>query len=162
MDDFMSMPIDVLNLSSRSYNCLRRSGISKLGELANLSEDDLFAMRNLGQKSAKEVMQKYAEFCALPNINGSKTVSVTESDSSDLSEEQKSAVRNRLDMREIKIDVLEKLTPREYNLLLINDLTDLSDIAFSGKDELMTIQGMDEKSAEGIERCCREYMENDE
>ena len=162
MDDFMSMPIDVLNLSSRSYNCLRRSGISKLGELANLSEDDLFAMRNLGQKSAKEVMQKYAEFCALPNINGSKTVSETESDSSDLSEEQKSAVRNRLDMREIKIDVLEKLTPREYNLLLINDLTDLSDIAFSGKDELMTIQGMDEKSAEGIERCCREYMENDE
>lgn len=160
--DIMSMPIEVLHLSTRSNNCLRRNGISKLGELAKLSEEDLFAVKNLGHKSANEIIQKYEEFCASPNNSSVSSEPITISDITELSDEQKSAVRNELNKRIIMTDVLEKLTPREYNLLMINGLTNLSDIAFISKDELMAIRGMDEKTADSIVTCCHEYMENDE
>lgn len=56
--DIKSLPIDRLNLSTRSYNVLRRNGISTIAELALLSEEDIFSIKNLGQKSAQEILNK--------------------------------------------------------------------------------------------------------
>ena len=39
------------DLSVRAYNCLKRSGITKIGQLLEMSEEDLLAVRNFGQKS---------------------------------------------------------------------------------------------------------------
>lgn len=50
--------IDHLDLSVRSYNCLRRAQINTIGDLKNLCFNDLMRMRNLGQKSALEVVEK--------------------------------------------------------------------------------------------------------
>ena len=60
--EIKSLPIDRLNLSTRSYNALRRNGISTTSELALLSEEDIFAMKNLGQKSAQEILNKLNDF----------------------------------------------------------------------------------------------------
>ena len=57
----LEMTIEELDLSVRSYNCLKRAGINTVEELANKSEDDMMKVRNLGKKSLEEVIQKLDE-----------------------------------------------------------------------------------------------------
>lgn len=54
----MEMTIEELDLSVRSYNCLKRAGINTVQELANKSEEDMMKVRNLGRKSLDEVKIK--------------------------------------------------------------------------------------------------------
>lgn len=56
-----SMNIDELELSVRSYNCLKRAGISTVGELRSKSSEDMMKVRNLGRKSLEEVIAKMRE-----------------------------------------------------------------------------------------------------
>jgi len=55
------MPIEDLQLSVRAYNCLKRSGINRVGEVLAMSEDQLMAVRNFGRKSLVELRQRLAE-----------------------------------------------------------------------------------------------------
>jgi DNA-directed RNA polymerase subunit alpha len=57
----LSMPIEELNLTVRSYNCLKREGIHSVGELITRSEAELGDIRNFGAKSIDEVKFKLAE-----------------------------------------------------------------------------------------------------
>lgn len=57
----LDMTIEELDLSVRSYNCLKRAGIQTVQELASKSEDDMIKVRNLGKKSLKEVKEKLIE-----------------------------------------------------------------------------------------------------
>ncbi|HSQ34004.1 MAG TPA: DNA-directed RNA polymerase subunit alpha [Peptostreptococcaceae bacterium] len=57
----LEMTIEELDLSVRSYNCLKRAGINTVEELANKSEEDMMKVRNLGKKSLEEVIQKLEE-----------------------------------------------------------------------------------------------------
>ena len=54
----LEMPIEDLELSVRSYNCLKRAGISTVQDLANKTEADMMKVRNLGKKSLDEVVNK--------------------------------------------------------------------------------------------------------
>ena len=54
----LAMPIEDLDLTVRSYNCLKREGINTVAELINLSEDQLMNIRNFGSKSVDEVRDK--------------------------------------------------------------------------------------------------------
>ena len=55
------MSIDELELSVRSYNCLKRAGINTVEELCNRTPDDMMKVRNLGRKSLEEVLAKLKE-----------------------------------------------------------------------------------------------------
>ena len=55
------VPVETLNLSVRSFNCLKRAGISKVSELLDLTEDEIMKMRNFGKKSLDEIKQVLAE-----------------------------------------------------------------------------------------------------
>ena len=57
----MAKPIEDMDLTVRSYNCLKREGVTTLGELVQKSEDDLLEIRNFGQKSIDEVKAKLEE-----------------------------------------------------------------------------------------------------
>jgi DNA-directed RNA polymerase subunit alpha len=57
----MEMTIEELDLSVRSYNCLKRAGINSMQELVQKSEDEMMKVRNLGKKSLEEVLQKLEE-----------------------------------------------------------------------------------------------------
>jgi len=61
LEEDYNMPIEDLNLTQRSYNCLKREGIHTVGELTARSETDLMDIRNFGQKSITEVKEKLAE-----------------------------------------------------------------------------------------------------
>ena len=52
------MSIDDLDLTVRSYNCLKRAGISTVEELTQKTEEEMSRVRNLGKKSLKEVKEK--------------------------------------------------------------------------------------------------------
>jgi DNA-directed RNA polymerase subunit alpha len=52
------MTIEELDLSVRSYNCLKRAGINTVEDLTNRTEEDMMKVRNLGRKSLEEVLQK--------------------------------------------------------------------------------------------------------
>jgi len=57
----MEMSIDELELSVRSYNCLKRAGINTVQELTNKTSEDMMKVRNLGRKSLEEVLAKLKE-----------------------------------------------------------------------------------------------------
>ncbi len=59
-DRILEMTIEELDLSVRSYNCLKRAGINTVEELTKRSEEDMIKVRNLGRKSLEEVQQKIA------------------------------------------------------------------------------------------------------
>lgn len=56
----LDMTIEELDLSVRSFNCLKRAGINTVGDIINKSEDDMMKVRNLGRKSLEEVIWKMA------------------------------------------------------------------------------------------------------
>ena len=57
----LEMSIDELELSVRSYNCLKRAGINTVEELINKTPEDMMKVRNLGRKSLEEVQAKISE-----------------------------------------------------------------------------------------------------
>jgi len=57
----LELSIEELDLSVRSYNCLKRAGINTVEDLANKTEEDMMKVRNLGRKSLEEVLNKMAE-----------------------------------------------------------------------------------------------------
>ena len=54
----LEMQIEELDLSVRSYNCLKRAGINTVEDLTNRTEEDMMKVRNLGKKSLEEVSKK--------------------------------------------------------------------------------------------------------
>jgi DNA-directed RNA polymerase subunit alpha len=58
MSPNLALPIEDMDLSVRSYNCLKREGVSTVGELVQKTEQDLLDIRNFGQKSIEEVKAK--------------------------------------------------------------------------------------------------------
>ena len=61
VDKVLEMNIDELELSVRSYNCLKRAGINTVEELTNKTPEDMMKVRNLGRKSLEEVLAKLKE-----------------------------------------------------------------------------------------------------
>lgn len=61
LEEAYAMPIEALDFSVRSYNCLKRQEIHTVGELAECTESDLLDIRNFGQKSIDEVKVKLAQ-----------------------------------------------------------------------------------------------------
>jgi len=57
-DKVLEMTIEELDLSVRSFNCLKRAGINTVADLVNTTEEDMMKVRNLGRKSLEEVQKK--------------------------------------------------------------------------------------------------------
>ena len=58
----LKMVIEDMDLSVRSYNCLKRASIHTVEDLTNKTEDDMLKVRNLGRKSLDEVIQKLESY----------------------------------------------------------------------------------------------------
>ena len=64
----LEMSLDELELSVRSYNCLKRAGINTVEELTNKTSEDMMKVRNLGRKSLEEVLAKLKELGLQLNV----------------------------------------------------------------------------------------------
>ena len=65
----LEMTIEELDLSVRSFNCLKRAGINTVEDLVSKSEDEMMKVRNLGRKSLEEVMAKLDSLGFKPNTD---------------------------------------------------------------------------------------------
>ena len=80
------MPIEQLDLSQRTYNCLKRSQITKVGQIMQMSEDELLSLRNFGQKSLDELRERLRQHGLLteePRVRRRRAVAVGERDGDD-------------------------------------------------------------------------------
>ena len=59
--EIFQMPLEKLQLSPRTANCLKRAHINKVGEVVDMSDDDLLKIRNFGERSLQELKEKLAE-----------------------------------------------------------------------------------------------------
>jgi DNA-directed RNA polymerase subunit alpha len=59
--ELADLSVDDLELSNRTLNCLKRNSITRVGQLASMTEDDLLHLRNFGDKSLQELKEKLAE-----------------------------------------------------------------------------------------------------
>ena len=62
LDQIINMSIEEMDLSVRSYNCLKRANIHTVGDLTKKTEDDMLKVRNLGKKSLDEVIYKLGTY----------------------------------------------------------------------------------------------------
>jgi len=60
-------PIEELELTVRAYNCLKRAGITKVGQILEMSTDDILAIRNFGKKSLDELQERLAARGFIPS-----------------------------------------------------------------------------------------------
>ena len=63
-------PIEELDLTVRAFNCLKRSGITRVGQVLTMSQDDLLAVRNFGEKSLNELKDTLIARGFLPSLGG--------------------------------------------------------------------------------------------
>jgi len=68
--DVYQMPIERLDLSPRTLNCLKRAHLAKVGEVLEMQDDDLLKIRNFGEKSLVELREKLAERNISPHREG--------------------------------------------------------------------------------------------
>lgn len=66
--DIYDTPIEDLDLSTRTYNCLKRADITKVGQVLQMDEKALLSVRNLGQKSMEEIRDKLIERGFIPQV----------------------------------------------------------------------------------------------
>ena len=70
-DDVLNTRIEELDLTVRSFNCLKKAGIEEVGQLARMSMNELLKIKNLGRKSLDEILEKMKELGFDLNGNGS-------------------------------------------------------------------------------------------
>jgi len=73
-------PIEELDLSVRAFNCLKRSGITRVGQVLTMSQDDLLAVRNFGEKSLNELKDTLTARKFLPDMGNNNNSGATDGD----------------------------------------------------------------------------------
>ena len=162
------LSIDKAGLSNRCQNALRRAGIHRVGELLGCTEESLNEIRNLGRKSIYEILAKIEEYKAIDAAGGLPDpvrkpggTGLPEDFDAWLKEDAgKNYVISWLKAKGLTIDALELLSPRAYNLLMLNGYTHLHQVAFLGEADLMQIPRMDGGSAGEIVRLCAHYLKD--
>ena len=67
--DHYNVPVERLELSSRTLNCLKRAGINKVGEVLEMKSSELLEIRNFGEKSLNELYERLREMDLLPTLS---------------------------------------------------------------------------------------------
>ena len=93
-EPIMGESVDELELSIRSYNCLKRAGINTVDELCEMTPDDLAKVHNLGRKSYEEILEKLANIGRRLKENKTEIKPVNPSVSSDFTDEVQTTAEN--------------------------------------------------------------------
>ena len=136
-DDPRDIALEDLELSVRSYNCLRRAGIKTLGEIADKTPEDMMHIRNLGRKSLEEVLAKLHEY--------GLSLRESETDEDEPEDDMLCELIRNLDMSVRTINVLRRNhvdTVRELCCCSENEVDHFRLMGRQSKEEL--VQKMDE------------------
>ena len=162
-----SLNIDYIGLSVRSMNALHRAKIHTLEDMLKQTPESLCVIRNIGKKSVDEITAKIEEIKrseisvsedALKNEPYDQDLLVKESP---YSYEEQQKILSFLREQKIRIDALDLLSVRSYNLLRLNGIEYLHQFLFLPKVDLMKIPGMTLSSAEEILQQSNSYIQNE-
>lgn len=150
-----TISIDTIGLSVRSVNALHRIEVHTVGQMMEYDEERLLQVRNLGQKSVKEILAKIAEYQEKEASGWKPEEPVQEQSEEDLqtwleSETGKMQMLQWLQEKQIRIDALELLSAKAYNLLVLNDMVFLYQLAFQTQERIKRIPRMDDLCAAEI------------
>lgn len=164
--DVKTRKIDSIGLSKRSQNALHRAEVHTVGDLLAYTEDSLNEIRNLGKKSIEEILRKIEEYKnwdeqgGLPDSPQMELELPENFDDWIQKENGKNYVVSWLQKRDYKIDCLELLPARAYNLLMFNGYVQMDQIIFMKETELMQIPRMDAVSANEIVRLRAHFLQD--
>ena len=130
----MEKPIEDLELSVRSFNCLKRSNIATVGDLVNKSEDDMMKVKNLGKKSLDEVIAKLHEL-GLDLKEETKNTQV-------MIEKEENKKEKVLEM---SIEELE-LSVRSFNCLKRAGIATVEDLTNKSETDMLKVRNLGKKS----------------
>lgn len=161
--EIKKIPIDEIGLSVRSLNALHRADVCTVGDMLDYTEAKLLQVRNLGQKSVREILNKIAEYTVLLDSGEmpqerENTESHIAIDSEKWIQENRRKVLLYLREKAVEIDALELLHTKAYNLLVLNGLEKLYQIIFRSDEQLLGIPKMDMQSASEIKKLCERYL----
>lgn len=164
--DVKILSIDEIGMSVRSTNALHRAEVHTVGDMLQYTEETLAEIRNLGKKSIEEILKKIEEYKKRVE-EGQGSASSVHAESFEipkdfdlwiLSDTNKQLVLDWLKEKEIKIETLELLSARAFNLLMFAGYDYIYQIAFLSEDELMEIPRMDIACASEIEKFAMRYI----
>lgn len=152
--------IDLIGLSVRSTNALHSVGVNTIEDMLQYNEESLNKIRNLGVKSIKEILSKIEEYQNNEKeLNITNEISIPEDFDKWLeNEENKNLVTDWLEKSKIKIEALELLSTKSYNILMFSGFEYLYQIAFLSEENLIKISRMDTISAREIIKLTMHYI----
>lgn len=103
------MPIEELEFSIRTFNCLKRAGIYSLGGLKELTEDDLGRIRNLGPKNKEEIISKLAEYGIMSENEVESEAETEEDKDKSLSLEELIEIAENTDPKSKQYNAIQKM-----------------------------------------------------
>ena len=150
-----TISIEDIDLSVRAVNALLRIGVRTVGQMMDYDEERLFQVRNLGQKSVKEILAKIEEYKKKEADGWIPKEPERKHSSEDMqtwqtSETGKAQILQWLREKQIRIDALELLSAKAYNLLVLNDMVFLYQLAFQTQERIKRIPRMDDLCAAEI------------
>ncbi len=153
--DMKRLSIDDIGMSIRSTNVLHRYDIHTVEDMITQTEADLLCMRNLGRKSADEILAKIDEYRKALD-NGAE-----EPADADVAEDELDwqAVVAYLENNNIETDALESLSTKTFNMLLFAGYGHAREIAALRKDGLTEIPGIDSASCAEISAALDAYVQ---
>lgn len=156
-----NISIDTIGLSTRARNRLHQAQVHTVGEMMEYTEESLSQMANLGQKSVQEILAKIEEYRALEVSPESEQAQPEMPEDFEVWMQEPSGREQTLSWlqeTEVRVEALELLSARAFNLLLLSGNTFLHQIAFRTEQELMEIPRMDLESARNIVRHSAQYI----
>lgn len=141
----LELTIEELDLSVRSFNCLKRANINTVADLTQKTMDDMMKVRNLGRKSLEEVIKKLAELgLSLKEDEESMHEGDLIVEEGGLSEEADHGKLLEMSIEELDLSV------RSYNCLKRADLNTVGDLLCKSKDDLIRETLLGRKSVEEV------------
>ena len=163
--DIKLLSIDTIGLSVRSTNALHRAEVHTVGDMLKHSEKSLSEIRNLGEKSIKEITEKIKEYKrleegGLPDEHKDMTKFEIPEDFEKWLKDpvNQSTVIDWLKEKDIKIESVELLSTRAFNLLMFARYDYIHQITFLTQNQLLDIPRMDGISASEIEKLVYRYI----
>ena len=153
--------IDTIGLSTRARNALHQAQVHTVGEMMEYTEGSLSQVANLGQKSVREILAKIEEYRTLEGSPESEQAQPEMTEDFEVWMQGPSGreqILSWLQETEVRVEALELLSAREFNLLLLSGNPFLHQIAFRAEQELMEIPRMDLDSARNIVRHSAQYI----
>lgn len=161
------LTIDSIGLSNRSRNALHRAQVYTVEDMLGHTEETLREIRNLGKKSIEEILKKIEEYKKIDEVGGPLAQEPVDATQVPCNfgdwingAERKAYVLSWLQRKKYRIDSLELLSVRAYNLLMFNGYDFMSQIVFMDEPELMRIPRMDAESADEIIRLCSYFLQD--